>query len=136
MFVPSGFFAENKEAVTVIESVATDAWYESVATTDVAVAVSPVSCDAVAAETEKSTALAVAFEGTTERAPKPKAATVTSAMRLKVVFVDICFLSIVDPRTIRGSAWNKRTCSSRFIARADESNSPPCIRTRRRKLGR
>jgi hypothetical protein len=26
--------------------------------------------------------------------PKPKAATVTSAMRLKVVFVDICFLSI------------------------------------------
>jgi hypothetical protein len=31
---------------------------------------------------------------TTERPPKPKAATVTSAMRLKVVFVDICFLSI------------------------------------------
>jgi hypothetical protein len=26
--------------------------------------------------------------------PKPNAATVTSAMRLKVVFVDICFLSI------------------------------------------
>jgi len=26
--------------------------------------------------------------------PKPKAATATSAMRLKVVFVDICFLSI------------------------------------------
>jgi hypothetical protein len=26
--------------------------------------------------------------------PKPKAATVASAMRLKVVFVDICFLSI------------------------------------------
>jgi hypothetical protein len=33
--------------------------------------------------------------GATEvRTPKPKAATVTSAMRLKVVFVDICFLSI------------------------------------------
>jgi hypothetical protein len=31
---------------------------------------------------------------TTDRPPKPKAATVTSAMRLKVVFVDICFLSI------------------------------------------
>jgi hypothetical protein len=31
---------------------------------------------------------------TTERPPKPKVATVTSAMRLKVVFVDICFLSI------------------------------------------
>jgi hypothetical protein len=31
---------------------------------------------------------------TEESIPKPKAATVTSAMRLKVVFVDICFLSI------------------------------------------
>jgi hypothetical protein len=34
--------------------------------------------------------------------PKPNAATATSAMRLKVVFVDICFLSISrfsdDPR--------------------------------------
>ena len=29
-----------------------------------------------------------------ETVPNPKAATATSAMRLKVVFVDICFLSI------------------------------------------
>ena len=37
----------------------------------------------------------VADAGATEvNTPKPKAATVTSAMRLKVVFVDICFLSI------------------------------------------
>jgi hypothetical protein len=37
----------------------------------------------------------VAVAGATEvKTPKPKAATVTSAMRLKVVFVDICFLSI------------------------------------------
>jgi hypothetical protein len=36
----------------------------------------------------------VALEGTTESIPKPKAATATSAMRLIVVFVDICFLSI------------------------------------------
>jgi hypothetical protein len=35
---------------------------------------------------------------TDERTPKPKAATVTSAMRLKVVFVDICFLSISRSR--------------------------------------
>jgi len=36
-----------------------------------------------------------AVAGATEvRTPKPKAATATSAMRLKVVFVDICFLSI------------------------------------------
>jgi hypothetical protein len=36
-----------------------------------------------------------AVAGATEvKTPKPKAATATSAMRLKVVFVDICFLSI------------------------------------------
>jgi hypothetical protein len=71
-----------------------------------------------------------ALEGATERTPRPKAATVTSARRLKVVFVDICFLSIVDPRNFRRSAWNQFPDSARFIARADESNSPPCIRTR------
>jgi len=47
---------------------------------------------------------AAACDGATERTPKPNAATATSAMRLNVVFEDICFLSIVDPRTIRGSA--------------------------------
>jgi hypothetical protein len=36
----------------------------------------------------------VAFDGTTDRSPNPNDATATSAMRLKVVFVDICFLSI------------------------------------------
>ena len=35
-----------------------------------------------------------ANDGTAETIPKPNAATATSAMRLKVVFVDICFLSI------------------------------------------
>jgi len=35
-----------------------------------------------------------ALEGATDRTPRPNAATATSAMRLKVVFVDICFLSI------------------------------------------
>jgi hypothetical protein len=39
--------------------------------------------------------LNVADAGATDvKTPKPKAATATSAMRLKVVFVDICFLSI------------------------------------------
>jgi hypothetical protein len=36
-------------------------------------------------------AVAGAYE---DSVPRPKAATATSAMRLKVVFVDICFLSI------------------------------------------
>jgi cytoskeletal protein RodZ len=58
---------------------------------------------AVAAEVEievtYSVVSAVAEAGATEvRTPKPKAATVTSAMRLKVVFVDICFLSISRDR--------------------------------------
>jgi len=48
---------------------------------------------------------AAAFDGATDITPKPNAATVTSAMRLKVVFVDICFLSIVDSKTIPDSAW-------------------------------
>jgi hypothetical protein len=40
-----------------------------------------------------------ALAGTTEDiTPIPKAATATSAMRLKVVFVDICFLSISRSR--------------------------------------
>jgi hypothetical protein len=37
---------------------------------------------------------AAALEGATDNIPRPKAATATSAMRLIVVFVDICFLSI------------------------------------------
>jgi hypothetical protein len=42
--------------------------------------------------------IAAALADTLEIIPKPKAATVTSAMRLKVVFVDICFLSISRSR--------------------------------------
>ena len=64
---------------------------------------------------------AAADDGATERTPRPSAATATSAMRLNVVFVDICFLSIVDLRNFRRSAWNQFPNSSRFIARADES---------------
>jgi hypothetical protein len=45
----------------------------------------------IAEATRPSPAVAGATEVNT---PKPKAATVTSATRLKVVFVDICFLSI------------------------------------------
>jgi hypothetical protein len=37
---------------------------------------------------------AVALEGAADRRPKPNAETATSAMRLRSVFVDICFLSI------------------------------------------
>jgi len=49
---------------------------------------------------------ATAFAGTTaDIVPKPNTATTTSAMRLKVVFVDIYFLSLVDSRAFPESAW-------------------------------
>jgi hypothetical protein len=48
-----------------------------------------------------------ADEGATESIPKPNAETATSAMRLRVVFVDICFLSLVDPRAFPESAWQR-----------------------------
>jgi hypothetical protein len=49
---------------------------------------------AVVADEVNVSACGTAVEGTTESIPKPNAATATSAMRLKVVFVDIYFLSI------------------------------------------
>jgi hypothetical protein len=39
-------------------------------------------------------AITAAYEGTAPRIPNPNADTATSAMRLRSVFVDICFLSI------------------------------------------
>jgi hypothetical protein len=52
---------------------------------------------------EMSANVRAAEAGTVDKTPIPKAATATSAMRLKVVFEDICFLSISrlsgDPST-------------------------------------
>ena len=67
--------------------------------------------EAVADEMVRVSAEVAAVEGTTDITPNPNAATVTSAMRLKVVFVDICFLSIVDPRNFRSSAWASNALS-------------------------
>jgi hypothetical protein len=47
---------------------------------------------------------AAADDGATATRLRPKAATATSAMRLKVVFVDIYFLSIVDLENLPSSA--------------------------------
>jgi hypothetical protein len=49
---------------------------------------------------------------TAENSPKPKAETATSAMRLRVVFVDICFLSLVDPGAFPRSAWQRKELSA------------------------
>jgi hypothetical protein len=55
-------------------------------------------CGAVLSAVAWLAVRAAAFAGTTDNRPKPIAATVASAMRLKVVFVDICFLSISRDR--------------------------------------
>jgi len=68
------------------------------------VAVSDVVIAEAVAEGVRDTEIASACEGVTLITPRPKAATATSAMRLNVVFVDICFLSIVELWTIRSSA--------------------------------
>jgi len=54
----------------------------------VAIAIEPISADVVAS----------AIAGETDKTPNPNADTATSAMRLRSVFVDICFLSISRSR--------------------------------------
>jgi hypothetical protein len=62
----------------------------------------------VAVTAELATGIEIA-----ESVPKLKAETATSAMRLRVVFVDICFLSIkVDPRAFPEPAWRRNGLSS------------------------
>jgi hypothetical protein len=94
--------AESRTAVAVAAK--GEASEIPVIATVVDTATAVVAADAVAPSVIASAELA-ACEGATDITPKPNAATVTSAMRLKVVFVDICFLSIVDSRTIPDSAW-------------------------------
>jgi hypothetical protein len=64
---------------------------------------------AVAAEAPKAFA---AGDVTNESVPKPKAETATSAMRLRVVFVDICFLSLVVEKTFFSTAGKERLFAS------------------------
>ena len=90
-------------ARTVNESVVAPA---TAAAAIVIVAVSVVAIVVAVAEGVRVTEIASACEGATDRTPRPNAATATSATRLNVVFVDICFLSIVDLRNFRRSAWN------------------------------
>jgi len=56
--------------------------------------------------------LVTAKDGDTVSKPKPNADTATSAMRFIDVFVDICFLSIVDRGAFPRSAWLRNAFSS------------------------
>jgi hypothetical protein len=97
--------AGNVARATVEVAVSPEATPKNPAVVRVVEAFSPKATVVVAAESVKVGLRTAALEGATDITPKPNAATVTSAMRLKVVFVDICFLSIVDSRTIPDSAW-------------------------------
>jgi hypothetical protein len=96
--LPAGIDAIDTVAVTVSPVPVERYVCESV--TDAA---APGTAEAVRVEAVNVSACGTAVEGTTESIPKPNAATATSATRLKVVFVDICFLSISrfsdDPST-------------------------------------
>jgi uncharacterized membrane protein YtjA (UPF0391 family) len=52
-----------------------------------------------------------AFAETAENPPSVSATAATAAMRLMLVFVDIFFLSLVELRTIRISAWAESALS-------------------------
>jgi hypothetical protein len=107
--------AEVRVMVTAIVSELTprnDCVIEFVTTVD------PVATVDVAEVRVRVSVCVVADEGATEvRRPKPKAATVTSAMRLKVVFVDICFLSISRVRECLALGLNQIS-----LIRFDESH--------------
>jgi hypothetical protein len=96
---------DTKDTVNVSEMPSSSADTESVA----AVVESDMELSAELVEVPLATPVidkadTVADDGATDITPRPNAATATSATRLNVVFVDICFLSIVELRTIRGSA--------------------------------
>jgi hypothetical protein len=56
------------------------------------------STEVAVTESDPVVGVIIALDGATESIPKPNAATATSEIRLKVVFVDICFLSISRSR--------------------------------------
>jgi len=94
--------ALRSTAVAVFVSEIAEARNETVTTEVVA---TPTVVDDVATDNVVESADGAADAGATDvRTPSPNAATATSAMRLKVVFVDICFLSIVDLENFPSSA--------------------------------
>jgi len=70
----------------------------------VTVTESPTLIDVASAVAVNVSLDTAAVEGTTERIPRPNDATATSAIRLKVVFVDILFLSVVVMKTFSMAA--------------------------------
>jgi hypothetical protein len=76
-------------------------------TTIVFVAVSPTTAEAVAEVKVTDVVSRAACEEGADKKPNPIETVTASAIRLKNVFVDIYFLSLVDIETISKSAWQK-----------------------------
>jgi hypothetical protein len=86
--------------------VSADAVVPAVVAVKFVVAGDPTATEAVASTTAIVPLVIAALAGATDvRTPIDNAATATSEIRLKVVFVDMFFLSLVELRTIRTSAW-------------------------------
>jgi hypothetical protein len=73
----------------------------------VLVAVSPTTAEAVAEVKVIDVVSRAACEEGVDKKPNPIETVTASAIRLKNVFVDIYFLSLVDIETISKSAWQK-----------------------------
>jgi hypothetical protein len=87
-------FAGTASKVAVIVATVIASVTATAALNGITTAVPTVGTVGVATARVNVYAAGAAFDGTTDRSPNPNDATATSAMRLKVVFVDICFLSI------------------------------------------
>ena len=108
---PAGELTRVAVAVIVSPPVPRKVWVT------VVLAAAPIATVFVVAARLKVSEAGAAVEGVTVRRPKPKAATVPSAMRLKVVFVDICFLSISRVREFLALGLNQIS-----LIRFDESH--------------
>jgi hypothetical protein len=78
------------------------------------VAVSPraTAAEAVLMDNVEVPAVIAAFAEPTDKTPMPNVATTTSAIRLKYVFVDICFLSLVVSETFSNTAGKEISFAS------------------------
>ena len=90
------------------------------------VAVEETADEPSAALSSVAATMLAACDGATESIPKPNEATATSAMRLKVVFVDICFLSISQAQELPALGLGNKCpliCHEKtHITRFDESH--------------
>jgi hypothetical protein len=86
----------NESALVTLDQFAV---ISTVAVSPSLIAASPTVVEPVPAAIVMDDATIVADDGPEARTPSPREATTASAMRLKVVLLDICFLSIVVTKT-------------------------------------